>query len=159
MYFDCPVDKTNPSIQACSVPASCCITSDTSTGMDIITNTYCGKGSLEKTLADAQRTIYTDGCFDKIYNHFSSYTVVIVIVILVLIIGPIIQEVCIAFLIYDVNAERQAYEMWLNDRKELTIAGRNPLLTGGGADDYPNFRGGPIGRSDVAPYRGGAYRS
>ena len=121
----------------------------------MITNNYCAKGVLEQSLTDAQQIIYTDGCYDKIISAISSYTIVIIMLVLVLVVGPLLQEVCIAFIIYDVNAERQAFEMWIRERQALVMSGResgpqpvDPLLNRG-----PGWNIAPS--SHVAPVRTG----
>ncbi|XP_072555646.1 tetraspanin-33 isoform X2 [Paramormyrops kingsleyae] len=58
VYFNC--SKTNPSIERCGVPFSCCIQQKKKS----VLNTMCGYGTQQEVRAG--QSIYTTGCLDKI---------------------------------------------------------------------------------------------
>ncbi|XP_039886968.1 tetraspanin-33 [Simochromis diagramma] len=59
-YFEC--SDTNPSLEACGVPFSCCIRLQTQT----VLNTMCGYGMQQLEEKLARQDIFTIGCLDKI---------------------------------------------------------------------------------------------
>ncbi|XP_048831744.1 tetraspanin-33 isoform X1 [Brienomyrus brachyistius] len=58
VYFNC--SKTNPSVERCGVPFSCCIQQKKKS----VLNTMCGYGTQQEVRAG--QSIYTTGCLDKI---------------------------------------------------------------------------------------------
>ena len=56
MYFNC--SPTNPSVERCSVPWSCCVDPDKKPIRDLT----CGRGVQELTAIEASERIHTDGC-------------------------------------------------------------------------------------------------
>eukprot|EP00062_Callorhinchus_milii_P009912 gi/632954216/ref/XP_007892842.1/ PREDICTED: tetraspanin-33-like [Callorhinchus milii] len=70
MYFNC--SETNPSLERCAVPFSCCI-------MDTreILNTMCGYETQELKPWSAQNQIYINGCLDSIvkWGHQNLLTI------------------------------------------------------------------------------------
>ncbi|KAJ8408418.1 hypothetical protein AAFF_G00258320 [Aldrovandia affinis] len=60
MYFQCL--ETNPSLEGCGVPFSCCIRHRNET----VLNTMCGYESQTLEEPSAAKIIYTTGCLDKI---------------------------------------------------------------------------------------------
>ncbi|KAM4628574.1 tetraspanin-33 [Polymixia lowei] len=60
VYFEC--SESNPSLEACGVPFSCCTTSHNQT----VLNTMCGYGMQEMRQSSAGEDIFTVGCLEKI---------------------------------------------------------------------------------------------
>ncbi|MBN3306525.1 TSN33 protein, partial [Amia calva] len=60
MYFQC--EDTNPSLERCGVPFSCCIRRKN----ESVLNTMCGYGVQSQKEWSAKENIYTGGCLDKI---------------------------------------------------------------------------------------------
>ncbi|XP_018601271.1 tetraspanin-33 isoform X2 [Scleropages formosus] len=59
-YFEC--SKTNPTLERCGVPFSCCIQQKKKS----VLNTMCGYGTQNLNELLAGKSIYTTGCLDKI---------------------------------------------------------------------------------------------
>ncbi|GCB74920.1 hypothetical protein scyTo_0020291, partial [Scyliorhinus torazame] len=60
-YFNC--ENTNPSLERCGVPFSCC-----SRNTDEVLNTMCGYETQRVAKSKASRHIYTDGCMKMVVN-------------------------------------------------------------------------------------------
>ncbi|XP_072340327.1 tetraspanin-33 isoform X1 [Scyliorhinus torazame] len=60
-YFNC--ENTNPSLERCGVPFSCC-----SRNTDEVLNTMCGYETQRMAKSKASRHIYTDGCMKMVVN-------------------------------------------------------------------------------------------
>ncbi|KAL4634826.1 tetraspanin-33-like isoform X2 [Arapaima gigas] len=61
LYFECA--KSNPSLESCGVPFSCCIQKQTKKS---VLNTMCGYGTQNLDEQLAGNKIYTSGCLDRI---------------------------------------------------------------------------------------------
>uniref|UniRef100_A0A7M4FI46 Tetraspanin-33 n=1 Tax=Crocodylus porosus TaxID=8502 RepID=A0A7M4FI46_CROPO len=63
IYFECR--DSNPSLERCAVPFSCCTQEDKGTS---VLNTMCGYGTQNLRLWKAESLIYTEGCLEKIVS-------------------------------------------------------------------------------------------
>lgn len=73
IYFNC--SSTNPSLQRCAVPYSCCKTNYRIT--NTIENYMCGFGAQTLTVVTASSRIYTKGCVQALTDTFrqNAYTI------------------------------------------------------------------------------------
>ncbi|KAM4739853.1 tetraspanin-33 isoform 3-T3 [Anableps anableps] len=60
VYFEC--SESNPSLEVCGVPFSCCIHLENQT----VLNTMCGYGMQQEQEGSAREHIFTTGCLEKI---------------------------------------------------------------------------------------------
>uniref|UniRef100_A0A674J398 Tetraspanin n=1 Tax=Terrapene triunguis TaxID=2587831 RepID=A0A674J398_9SAUR len=60
IYFEC--QDSNPSLERCAVPFSCCIQKD----QESVLNTMCGYGTQNLRSWKAESLIYIEGCLEKI---------------------------------------------------------------------------------------------
>ncbi|KAL1472093.1 hypothetical protein MTO96_023175, partial [Rhipicephalus appendiculatus] len=78
LYFNC--SKTNPSVERCCVPSSCCKPPD---GDDIDTRLnrrFCGSGVLAGNDQLVWKKIYTRNCVDAIQSFVRAHTILVVVV-------------------------------------------------------------------------------
>uniref|UniRef100_A0A8C3S342 Tetraspanin n=1 Tax=Chelydra serpentina TaxID=8475 RepID=A0A8C3S342_CHESE len=61
IYFEC--QDSNPSLERCAVPFSCCIQKDKEAS---VLNSMCGYGTQNLRSWKAESLIYTEGCLEKI---------------------------------------------------------------------------------------------
>ncbi|XP_019369198.1 PREDICTED: tetraspanin-33 [Gavialis gangeticus] len=66
IYFECR--DSNPSLERCAVPFSCCTQEDKGTVLTSVLNTMCGYGTQNLRLWKAESLIYTEGCLEKIVS-------------------------------------------------------------------------------------------
>ncbi|KYO41873.1 NACHT domain- and WD repeat-containing protein 1 isoform D [Alligator mississippiensis] len=66
IYFECR--DSNPSLERCAVPFSCCTQEDKGTVLTSVLNTMCGYGTQNLRPWEAESLIYTEGCLEKIVN-------------------------------------------------------------------------------------------
>ncbi|XP_065278487.1 tetraspanin-33-like [Emys orbicularis] len=64
IYFEC--QDSNPSLERCAVPFSCCIQKDQETAITSVLNTMCGYGTQNLRSWKAESLIYIEGCLEKI---------------------------------------------------------------------------------------------
>uniref|UniRef100_A0A3B5ASC3 Tetraspanin n=1 Tax=Stegastes partitus TaxID=144197 RepID=A0A3B5ASC3_9TELE len=62
VYFEC--SDTNPSLEACGVPFSCCLHLQNQT----VLNTMCGYGMQQQEESSASQDVFTIGCLEKIVS-------------------------------------------------------------------------------------------
>ncbi|XP_074834127.1 tetraspanin-33-like [Carettochelys insculpta] len=64
IYFEC--QDSNPSLERCAVPFSCCIQKDKEVAISSVLTTMCGYGTQNLRSWKAESLIYTEGCLEKI---------------------------------------------------------------------------------------------
>ncbi|XP_065896761.1 tetraspanin-33-like [Dysidea avara] len=104
-YFNC----SSPSLQACSVPFSCCLPEENSTTV----NTQCGDGVLEPgNRGNLPNVIYTNGCyeeFEELINDLLPALAGIVLGVIVLELVNIFLSIGLAL---DIHRERKRAKEW-----------------------------------------------
>ncbi|CAD5112857.1 DgyrCDS2068 [Dimorphilus gyrociliatus] len=95
MYYNC---TENPiTIEACSVPSSCC-------REEFRNNIFCGHDMQRRTMVEASKEIYTNGCVNSVYNKIKKNAIIIAISALSLLLFQIFAAFAALYLNLQVKA-------------------------------------------------------
>ncbi|XP_071947735.1 tetraspanin-33-like isoform X2 [Antedon mediterranea] len=104
-YFNCT--PSNPSLEKCGVPYSCCLNSNTE--QEII-NTQCGYNTQRLSVVEANDKIYTVGCVEALLDEIKTKSYIVGVTVIMVAAFQITGIVLAYVLCREIENEKERYE-------------------------------------------------